>query len=90
MKGTRTLGKIVGTGLYLIQSFFIYFAFNLLVNKEKIYSYELTKEEYHKVDKNINEIIVKLDYLLYFNYIFCSSEINCKSSKKENLCFYHK
>ena len=69
MKGTRTLGKIVGTGLYLIQSFFIYFAFNLLVNKEKIYSYELTKEEYHKVDKNINEIIVKLDYLLYFNYI---------------------
>ena len=69
MKGTITLGKIVGTGLYLIQSFFIYFAFNLLVNKEKIYSYELTKEEYHKVDKNINEIIVKLDYLLYFNYI---------------------
>ena len=69
MKGTRTLGKIVGTGLYLIQSFFIYFAFNLLVNKEKIYFYELTKEEYHKVDKNINEIIVKLDYLLYLNYI---------------------
>ena len=74
MEGTRTLGKIVGYGLSLIPSFCIDFAFNLLVNREKIYSYELTKDEYHEADKNENSIIEKWDYLLFL-IIFCSSEV---------------
>ena len=72
MNGTRTLGKIVGTVLSFIPSFCLDFAFNLLVNKEKIYLYEFDKDEYYKLAEN--SILVRWEYLLNL-IIFCSSEI---------------
>ncbi len=72
MNGTRTLGKIVGGILSLIPSFCIDFAFNLLVNKEKIYSYEFDTEEYYTLPSN--SILVRYEYLLSL-IIFCSSEV---------------
>ena len=72
MDGTRTFGKIVGGVLSLIPSFCFDFSFNLMVNKEKIYSYEFTTDEYYSLSKN--SILVKYQYLLSL-IIFCSSEI---------------
>ena len=72
MDSTRTMGKIVGGFLSSIPAFCFDFTFNLLVNKEKLFSYEYSKEEYYNLaDDNI---LVKYQYLLSL-IIFCSSEI---------------
>ena len=66
------MGKIVGGMLSLIPSYCFDFAFNLLVNKEKIFSYEFSKEDYYNLKHDA--ILVKYHYLLSL-IIFCSSEI---------------